>query len=80
MFKIKCWYSLGGAEKKYTPRKISIRYSNSGKETMIDGDNMNTTHQHIITTFVLNKVLKHVGMLWIIKTHEQLKYDTDKYN
>ena len=25
-------------------------------------------------------MLHHVGMLWIIETHEQLKYDTDKHN
>ena len=25
-------------------------------------------------------MLHHVGMLWIIETHEQLKYDMDKHN
>ena len=29
-------------------------------------DNMNTTYQDIITSFVLNKVLHHVGILLII--------------
>ena len=29
---------------------------------------------------MLNTVLHHVGMLWIIETHEQLKYDLDKHN
>ena len=29
---------------------------------------------------MFNKVLHHVGMLWIIETHEQLKYDMDKHN
>ena len=47
---------------------------------MIDVDNMNTTYQDTRTTFVLNKMLHHVGMLWIVETHEQLKYDTDKNN
>ena len=47
---------------------------------MIDVDNMNTTYQDIITTSVLNKMLHHVGMLWIIETHEQLQYDMDKHN
>ena len=47
---------------------------------MIDVDILNTTYQDIITTFVLNTMLHHVGMLWIIETHEQLQYDMDKHN
>ena len=47
---------------------------------MIDVDNLNTTYQDIITTFVLNTMLHHVGMLWMIETHEQLKYNMDKHN
>ena len=44
---------------------------------MIDVDNMNKTYQDITTTFVLNTILHHVGMLWIIENHKQLKYDMD---
>ena len=29
---------------------------------------------------MLNKVLHHVGMSWIIKTNKHLKHDMDKYN
>ena len=47
---------------------------------MIDVDNLNTPYQDIITTFVLNTMLHHVGILWIIKTHEQLQNDMDKHN
>ena len=47
---------------------------------MIDVDNLNTTYQDIITTFMLNKILHHDGMLWIIETNEQLQYDMDKHN
>ena len=36
---------------------------------MIDMDNLNATYQDIITTFVLNTMLHHVGMLWMIETH-----------
>ena len=43
-------------------------------------DNFNTTYQDIITTFVLNTMLHHVGILWIIETHEKLQYDMDKHN
>ena len=42
--------------------------------------NMNTTYQDIITVFVLNTVLHHVGMLYIIKTNQHLEYDMDKHN
>ena len=41
---------------------------------------MNTTYQDIITLFVLNKMLQHVRMLWIIEANEQLKYDMEKHN
>ena len=37
---------------------------------MIDMDIMNTTYQYMITSFVLNKMLRHIGMLWMIETHE----------
>ena len=61
MFKIKYWYSPGGVEKN-TGEKIAIRCSNCGKETIIDVDNLNTTYQDIITTFVLNTMLHNFGM------------------
>ena len=41
---------------------------------------LNTTYQDILTIFVLNTLLHHVGMLWIIEKHEQLKYDIEKHN
>ena len=41
---------------------------------------MNTNYKDLIISFVLNMVLHHVGMSWIIETHEQLKYDIDKHN
>ena len=43
-------------------------------------DIINTTFQDIITTFLLNKMLHHVGILWIIKTNQRFKYDMDKHN
>ena len=47
---------------------------------MIDVDILNTTYQDIITAFVLNTMLHHVGILWIIETYEQLQYDMNKHN
>ena len=79
MFQIKCWYGPGGAEIKIW-QKIAIRCSNCGKETIIYVDNLNITYQDMITTFVLNTMLHHVGMLWTIETHEQLQYDMDTHN
>ena len=43
-------------------------------------DNMNNNYKDIVTIFVLNTFLHHVGMSWIIETHEQLEYDMDKHN
>ena len=79
MLKIHFWYKTGEVEKN-TAEKIAIKCSNCGKETIIDMDNMNTTYQDIITSFVLKKMLHHVVMLWIIETNEQLKYDMDRHN
>ena len=41
---------------------------------------MNNNYKDIITTFVLNTILHHVGMLWIIETHKKLQYDMAKHN
>ena len=79
VFKICCWYNPEEDDQN-TVENISIRYSNCGKQTMIYKDKINTTYQDIITSFVLNTVLHHVGMLFIIETNEQIKYDMDKHN
>ena len=47
----------------------------AGKETMIYLNLLETDYQEIITTFVLNTMLHHVGMIWIIEDNEDLKYD-----
>ena len=41
---------------------------------------MNTDYKYVITKFVLDKMLNHVGMSWRIETNQQLKYDIDKHN
>ena len=80
MFKIKCWWNPRKNNLKQTVGKVSIRCSNCGKEKMIDVDILDTTYQDTITNFVLNKNLHHVGMIWIIENHEELKYDMDIHN
>ena len=47
---------------------------------MIDLDLLEDYYQEIITTFVLNTMLHHVGMIWIIENNEDLKYDMDIQN
>ena len=47
---------------------------------MIDVDHFNTKYQDIIKNIVLNTMLHHVGMLWIIEKHEKLQYKMDKHN
>ena len=76
MFKIKCWWNK--KEKYYIKKTVgtfAIRCRNCRKETMIDLNILETDYQEIITTFVLNIMLHHVGMIWIIENHEDLEYD-----
>ena len=78
MFGIKCW--LNKKEKydlKQTVEKVSIRCSNFGKKTMIDLNPLEANYQEIITNFALDTILQHVGMIWIIENHEDLKYDME---
>ena len=67
MFQIICWYNKGHDDQNKV-ENIAIRCSNCGKETMVSMDNMNNTYQDIITSFVLNTVLHHFGISWIIET------------
>ena len=60
---------------KNTGVKLSIRFSNCEKETIIYVEMLDTTYQDIITTFLLNTMLHHVVMLCIIEAHTKLKYD-----
>ena len=59
---------------------VAIRCRNCGKSTVISMNNMNTNYNDTINKFVLNEMLHHIGMSWILETNQQLKYDIDKYN
>ena len=63
IFNNKCWWNPWEDDLKQTVVKDVIRCSNGGKEKMIYVDNLNTTYQHIITTFLLNTLLQHSGIL-----------------
>ena len=78
MFKNKFWRNKKEkGDLKQTVDLFSIRCSNYGKEIMIDVDFWNTTYQEIITTFVLNTMLHHFRMIWIIEKRKELKYYMD---
>ena len=80
MLKIKYWWNPREYDLKQNVVNFLIICSNYGKETMIHVDNLNTTYQDIITTSLLNTILHHVGILWIIENHEQLKYGMNIQN
>ena len=49
-------------------------------ETGLYMKSINTNYKDIVTSFLLNIVLHHVGMLWIIETNKHLEYYMDKHN
>ena len=57
---------------------IAIRCINCKTETGLFLKN--TTFEEIVTKFVLNAILYHVNMLWIISSNEEMKYVFDKSN
>ena len=59
---------------------VAIRFGNVVKATGLSMENTNTNYNEIINKSVLNKMLHHVGMSWIIETNQQLKYDIGKHN
>ena len=79
MFQIRCWYKKGQDDQNKVEH-ISIRCSNCGKQTGSSIDDINTRYKDIINSFVLNTVLHHVGISWIIEANKSLKYNMDKYN
>ena len=69
MFQMRFWYSKEHYDQN-NAENIAIRCSNCGKETGLSTKNMDTNYKDIITLFVLNTVLHHVGMLCIIGTNQ----------
>ena len=79
MFQISFWYNKGHDDQNKVEH-ISIKRINCGKQTGLSMDDMNTKYKAVITSFVSNTVLHHVGILRIIETNRQLKYDMGKHN
>ena len=57
---------------------IAIRCINYKKE--IGLYLRNTTIEEMINKFVLNAILHHVGMSWIICSNKEMKYEIDEIN
>ena len=55
---------------------ISIRSINCKRETGLFLKN--TTFDEMITKLVLNSILHNVGMLWIISSNKDMKYEIDE--
>ena len=62
------WYDTEPDDPNYV-KIIAIRCSNYAKEKGLSVDNTNTIYKNIDTVLVLNILLYHVGMSWIIETH-----------
>ena len=77
MFQMRFWYD-NEHDDQNNVENIAIRCINCGKETGLSMKNMNTNYKDIITSFVLNTVLHHVGMSGIIETNQHLEYDIEK--
>ena len=60
---------------------VSIKCINCKRETCLDSKtNFTWVYDEIITKFVLNAILHHVGMLWIIISNQEMSYKMDKNN
>ena len=79
MFQIRFWYNKGQDDQNKLEH-VEIRCNNCGKQNGVYMDDMNNKYKDIITSFVLNTVLHHVGISWIIETNKYLEYDMDKHN
>ena len=78
MFNMRLWYDKENCEENVVVN-IAIRCRNCGKNGL-SMKNKNTNYKDMITKFVLNTVLHHVGMSWIIENKQQLEYDIAKHN
>ena len=73
-FVIKCFaiFQLRLFDDKYEVEIIAIRFINCKKENGLYL--INWTFEEMIAKFLLNTILHHVGMSWIICSNEKTKY------
>ena len=55
---------------------VSLNCINCKRETGLDSETSFTwVYDEIITKFVLNEMLHHVGMSWIISSNQEMEYE-----
>ena len=60
---------------------LSIKCTNCKIETGLDSETSFTwVYDEIVTKFVLNEMLHHVRMSWIIRSNREMEYETNKTN
>ena len=74
MFEIRLSY------KKVILDVIYLKCINCKRETGLDLKTSSLIFDEITTKFLLNAILHHVGMSWIIISNKEMKYDMDKNN
>ena len=58
---------------------VSLKCINCERETCLYSEtSFSWVFDEIITKFVLNAILHHVGMSWIIISNKEIKYEMDK--
>ena len=66
MFQLPSWYNIENVEEIFV-ETVARRCSNFGKETGLYMNNINNNYKVISTKCVLNTILDHFGMSWIIE-------------
>ena len=59
---------------------VSLRYINCKRDMGLFLKIYSLVFDEMMTKFVLNAILHHVGMSWIIISNKEMKYETDKNN
>ena len=60
---------------------LCLKCINCKKETVLNPEtNFTWVHDKIITKFVLNEMLNHVGMSWIIISNQEMEYEMNTKN
>ena len=60
---------------------VSLKCISCKRETGLDSEtSFSWVFDEVITKFVLNEILHHVGMSWIISSNKEMKYEMDENN
>ena len=60
---------------------VSIKFINCKRETGLNSETSSYwVFDEVITKFVLNEILHHVGMSWVISSNQEMEYEMDENN